>query len=58
MALFLVDTQGLFDLEAAENDAIIMGTMNFLLSSLQYYNVKERIDKIQLDYIFVSNNVA
>ena len=54
VALFLVDTQGLFDIEASERDVTIMGTLNFLLSSLQCFNVMRRIDKVQLDYIFVS----
>jgi len=54
VALFLVDTQGLFDIEASERDVTVMGTLNFLISSLQCFNVKERIDKVQLDYIFVS----
>ena len=54
VALFLVDTQGLFDIESSERDVTIMGTLNFLLSSLQCFNVMKRIDKVQLDYIFVS----
>ena len=53
VALFLVDTQGLFDMEASDIDVTTLGALNFLLSSCQCFNVKERIDKVHLDYIFV-----
>ena len=52
--MFLVDTQGLFDLEASIEKITVIGTLSIAISSLQCFNVKTQIDRIHLEYIYVS----
>ena len=54
VALFLMDTQGLFDLMASAEKITVIGTLSFLMSSLQCFNVKEVIHCTHLEYIYVS----
>ena len=54
VALFLMDTQGLFDLTASTEKMTTIGTLSFLMSSLQCFNVKEQIHRVHLEHIFVS----
>ena len=49
-----MDTQGLFDPQTSKEAMAIIGTLSFLLSSLQCFNVKFLIDEVHLDHIFVS----
>ena len=49
-----MDTQGLFDLQASIEKITVIGTLSIAISSLQCFNVKEKIDRIHLEYIYVS----
>lgn len=53
LAILLVDTQGLFDSKTPpEVNARIFAT-TLLLSSVQIFNVKERVREDQLEYLKV-----
>ena len=51
IALFLADTQGMFDHDASEQNQSFLGTFCFLLSSSLIFNVVKRIDTTHLDSI-------
>ena len=51
IALFLVDTQGMFDHSTSEQNQSFLGTFNFLLSSFLIFNVQHRIDPTHLESI-------
>ena len=54
MAVFLMDTQGLFDNITSKKNETILGMLSFLLSSMQIFNVKHNIESIHKDHIYVS----
>ena len=51
IALFLADTQGMFDHDASELDQSFLGTFCFLFSSFLIFNVDKRIDTTHLESI-------
>ena len=51
IALFLADTQGMFDHNASEQDQSFLGTFCFLFSSFLIFNVDKRIDTTHLQSI-------
>ena len=57
IALFLMDTQGIFDHNASEQNQTFLGTFSFLLSSFVLFNVDKAIQSTHLEsiYKFVSN---
>ncbi len=52
-AIILMDTQGLFDHKTPPEVNARIFSMSMLLSSLQIFNVKERIREDQLEYLYV-----
>ena len=48
-----MDTQGLFDNQSSTQNSVAIGTLSFLLSSLQCFNVRQQITDQMLDYIYV-----
>ena len=54
IALFLVDTQGMFDNETSEQNQSFLGTFNFLLSSCVLFNVDRGIKTTDLEAIYKS----
>ena len=54
IALFLVDTQGMFDNETSERNQSFLGTFNFLLSSCVFFNVEKGIKGTDLEAIYKS----
>ena len=57
IALFLMDTQGMFDHNASERNQTFLGTFSFLLSSFVFFNVDKAIHSTHLEsiYKFASN---
>ena len=67
-----MDTQGLFDHKTSKQDAAMIGCVpimagfllswldstGFLLSSLQFFNVKGQIESNHLEHIYVITNFA
>ena len=52
-----MDTQGLFDNQASTQTSVLVGTLSFILSSLQCFNIKSQIHDQTLDFIYVSVKV-
>jgi atlastin len=53
LAIILIDTQGLFDNSSGTNDNSQIFTLNTLISSLQFFNIKERINSLHLQHLQV-----
>jgi len=49
-----MDTQGLFDHQASTQISVTIGTLSFVLSSLQCFNIRQQIHDQTLDFIYVS----
>jgi len=49
-----MDTQGLFDHQASTQISFTIGTLSFVLSSLQCFNIRQQINDQTLDLIYVS----
>ena len=54
IALFLMDTQGMFDNETSERNQSFLGTFNFLLSSCVLFNVDKGIKGTDLEAVYKS----
>ena len=52
LALFLMDTQGIFDHNTSERNQTFLGTFSFLLSSFMFFNVDKGIKTTHLDSIY------
>ena len=52
VALFLADTQGMFDHNSSERNQTFLGTFNFLLSSFLIFNVQKGIETKHLESIY------
>ena len=52
IALFLADTQGIFDNYLSERDQAFLVTFSFLLSSFLIFNVQNRIETTHLESIY------
>ena len=52
IALFLMDTQGIFDHNTSERNQTFLGTFSFLLSSFMFFNVDKGIKTPHLDSIY------
>jgi atlastin len=53
LAIFLVDTQGLFDSETIPVDNSRILTLSTLFSSVEILNIKDNIQEDQLEYLQV-----
>ena len=56
MALFLMDTQGIFDHNTSERNQTFLGTFSFLLSSFICFNVQNKIDPAHLEFVYKCDN--
>ena len=56
IALFLADTQGIFDHKTSQRNQTFLGTFSFLISSFMIYNVQNRIETTHLDAIYKGAN--
>ena len=54
IALFLADTQGIFDHNTSQRNQTFLGTFSFLISSFMIFNVQNRIEGTHLDAIYKS----
>ena len=54
VALFLADTQGIFDHRTSQRNQTFLGTFSFLISSFIIFNVQNRIETTHLDAIYKS----
>ena len=52
IALFLMDTQGIFDHNTSERNQTFLGTFSFLLSSFMFFNVDKGIKTPHLESIY------
>ena len=52
IALFLMDTQGIFDHNTSERNQTFLGTFSFLLSSFMFFNVDKGIKTPELESIY------
>ena len=52
IALFLMDTQGIFDHNTSERNQTFLGTFSFLLSSFTFFNIDKRIKTPHLESIY------
>jgi atlastin len=57
MAIFLVDSQGLFDTQMSPADNSRIFALTTLISLVQILNVKDNIQENQLEYLQVSTNL-
>ncbi|CAK8686327.1 unnamed protein product [Clavelina lepadiformis] len=51
IALFLMDTQGMFDFEDSTSHSSLIVGFSLILSSLQFFNVPGKIDKSHIDFL-------
>ena len=56
VALFLMDTQGIFDHNTSERNQTFLGTFSFLLSSFICFNVQNKIDPNHLEFVYKCDN--
>ena len=52
IALFLIDTQGMFDFKTSKENQTFLGTFSFLLSSFIIFNVQNKIETNHLEAIY------
>ncbi|KAL7041873.1 hypothetical protein ACKWTF_000935 [Chironomus riparius] len=58
IAIFVIDTQGLFDTESTPTDNSRIFALGTLISSIQVLNLKNRIQEDQLQYLQFATNYA
>ena len=56
LALFLADTQGIFDHNCSERNQTFLGTFSFLLSSFLIFNVQNGIETTHIESIYAFAN--